>query len=377
MTQISYPWEFTSPGDAGPYSSAQWSNAWKTLFNGALAAQSNVGILPRSGNGLNDALLVEVTSPATNQVRIYPGAALVQGRYYESDATELITIAVNSDPDDRIDRIVLQIIFADQTIRIARLQGTPAAVPVAPTLTQDTITWEIPLAQVEVPSGFLSISTVTDERESSTLPTTMGGTSINSLATPYAKGDLIVALSAHILNILSLGAVEGMRLAIDTDESLGVKWLNTRPSIVSNNSGGAPVTVSDANLIFDTIVVDQAENISSVNGSGYIIPEAGIFKFRGLVSWRHGTAATTGIGQLVLYDNNAAANINDVSGALVSSIGNDIVNALSGGGTAEFPEHVIEFNGTEQLSYKIVTGYGTGVNMRRTKNPIFMLERLK
>lgn len=377
MTEFSYPWEFESPGDAGAYSSTQWARAWRALFHGLLSSSDSEGILVRSGDGLNSPLLVAVTSPTSNQVRVFPGAALVNGRFYESTAQELVTITANSDPNDRIDRIVLRTIFADQTIRIHRLQGTPAASPVAPTLTQDATFWELPLAQILVPSGFLSITTgITDERQVNTLPTSMGGTGIGTLADPYIKGDLLVGLSSHILSVLAVGASQGMRLVVNSSESLGVKWLNTRPSIVSNNTGGAAVTVSDANLIFGTIVVDQASNISSINGSGYIIPVAGTYRFRGLVSWRHATTIATAIGQLVLYNNAAAANILDVSGATVLSLGNDHTNGVTGGGTAEFPDYIITFTGSEQLSYKIVTGFGTGSAMRRTNNPLFILERL-
>lgn len=377
MTEFSYPWDGESPGDAGPYTSAQWAAAWRALFQGALAGQYNTGVIPRTGDGINAPLKVDVTSPATNQVRVYTGSALVAGRFYNSDAIELVTIAANSDPNPRIDRIVLRTIFADQTIRIVRLQGTPAASPSAPTLTQNNVIFDIPLAQVAVPSGFLTISTgVTDERTYPVTPTSQGGTGISSLLNPFVKGDLLLGASAELLSILAIGATDGMRLAVDSSQTLGLKWVNSRPSIVANNSGGANVTIINTNAVFDTIVSDGPGNISSINGSGYVIPVAGTYKIRGSLSWTHSSTVGTAIGQLSLYDNNAAATVTDVTGASVLSNGANLLNGVVGGGTAEIPEHVCTFNGTEQLSFRVISGYSTQTFMRRTKNPILVLERL-
>jgi hypothetical protein len=379
MAEFSYPWEGEDTGDAGPYSSEQWALAWRTLFNGALSDQDNVGVILSSGDGLNSPLLVAETASPSTQVRVYPGSALVNGRFYISDDTELITIPGNGTADDRIDRLVLRNTFADQETRLTLLPGTPAAVPVPPTLVQSGgVFFDIPVAQIFAESGFLSIedTDITDEREPVTISTNKGGTGISSFLDPYIKGDLLAALSAEVLTQLAVGATDGMRLAVDASQAAGVKWVNSRPSLVANNSGGASVAVTTANLIFDTIVSDGPGNISSINGSGYVIPSAGTYKVRGSVSWTHTVGVTTAIGQLVLYDNNAAANVSDVTGAVVLSNGNNLINGVVGGGTAEFPEHICTFVGTEQLSYRIATGFGTNSAMRRTKNPILVLERI-
>lgn len=157
MTEISRPWNGTILGDSGPYSDANWQELYRAIV-GFGAGRSNNGVILMSGTEPNNGLKVEAQSPATTSVNVLRGAALVQGIAYLSDATQAFAIAANASGNPRIDTIILRKSWAAQTVRQAILQGTPAASPVPPTLTQtDGVTWEIPLADIAVANGFVSI----------------------------------------------------------------------------------------------------------------------------------------------------------------------------------------------------------------------------
>lgn len=156
MTEKSRPWAGVSIGDSGPYSDAQWRDAWKNMFGAG--GYANAGPLLGSGTQPNDGLLVQAQSPAANKVNVLAGAALVQGAFYLNDATVALTIAANSSGNPRVDTIILRMDFIAQTVRLAVLQGTPAASPVAATLTQTAgVQWEVPLAYISVANAFSTI----------------------------------------------------------------------------------------------------------------------------------------------------------------------------------------------------------------------------
>ncbi|HID72544.1 TPA: hypothetical protein EYP38_01265 [Candidatus Micrarchaeota archaeon] len=84
---------------------------------------------------------------------------VIHGRLLVTDADETLTIADNTSGNPRIDRIVAECDWAAQTIMLKVVEGTPAASPSPPTLTQNAGTlWQEPLAQVSVADGFTAIS---------------------------------------------------------------------------------------------------------------------------------------------------------------------------------------------------------------------------
>lgn len=160
MTEISLPWQGTAVGDAGAYSHTQWAQAWSAMLHGysAVSAYADRGPIRDTGTPPVHSLFVQPTTPASAAVEILAGAALVDGTFYLNDAAVQLTIAANASGNPRIDIIVLQKNFATQTIRLAVHQGTPAASPVPPSLTQVAgVTWEVPLAHIAVANGFASI----------------------------------------------------------------------------------------------------------------------------------------------------------------------------------------------------------------------------
>lgn len=156
--QTSRPWDGISTGSAGPYSSANWADTW----DGAFARSDgypNAGAFQATGTPPNNGLHVQAQSPAAAAVDVLIGTALVNGRWYINTATVALTIAANASGNPRIDTVILRADYSLQTVVLAVLQGTPAASPTPPSLTQvDLTTWEIPLADVAVANGFVSIA---------------------------------------------------------------------------------------------------------------------------------------------------------------------------------------------------------------------------
>jgi hypothetical protein len=91
-------------------------------------------------------------------VQIAPGFAFVRGHVVQSTASETLVLAsANTSP--RIDRVVLRLDPAANTITLAVKTGTPSSTPEAPPLTlTDTGNYEVLLAEVNVPASALNIS---------------------------------------------------------------------------------------------------------------------------------------------------------------------------------------------------------------------------
>ena len=165
MTQASSSWDGIVLGDAtnAPYSSNEWAHLWAQL-NGVGSLFPNYGVLSGTGDGTYDPLQ-PIASGASN-VDVKVGAALVNGKLYETNAAVTLTVGANVSGNPRIDTVVLRADYVGQTVRPAILQGTPAVSPVRPTLTQNATTWEMPLADVAAANGFATITQadITDRR---------------------------------------------------------------------------------------------------------------------------------------------------------------------------------------------------------------------
>lgn len=158
MAQRSLPWEGITTGDAGAYSDADWQALQRSVIS--LAGFPNAGIVIGSANGSAELVGLDVTadSPASADVIVSPGGALVDGVAYMNDADVTFTIAANSSGNPRIDLIVLRRDATAQTVRLALLQGTPAASPGLPTLTHNSSIYEVPVAEIAVANGFTTIT---------------------------------------------------------------------------------------------------------------------------------------------------------------------------------------------------------------------------
>lgn len=130
------------------------------------------GLLARQmvGDGVFASYLneLEVSADGTDMTTdVATGGAAVSGFAFRSTAIEALTHAAADPANDRIDRVVLRLDFATESIDLAVLTGTPAGSPTAPALTQTFgTTWEISLAQVLINAADSTIDPgdVTDER---------------------------------------------------------------------------------------------------------------------------------------------------------------------------------------------------------------------
>lgn len=157
MTQRSIPWNGTTVGDSGPYADSDWQLLWQNII-GWGGQRANVGPLLGSGTQPNDGLKVQAQSPLAAAVDVLAGAAMAHGIFYLSDATEALTVGANSSGNPRIDTVILRVDYTAQEVRLALLAGTAAATPAPPTLTQSSVLWEIPLADIAVANGFTTIA---------------------------------------------------------------------------------------------------------------------------------------------------------------------------------------------------------------------------
>lgn len=104
------------------------------------------------------------TVTGANAIAINTGGAIVDGKYYYNGASVPKTISSPSAGNNRIDRVVLRCSWADYTVRITVITGTPAPSPVAPAITQTSgTTYDIMLYQAYVTDG--GVVTLTDERQ--------------------------------------------------------------------------------------------------------------------------------------------------------------------------------------------------------------------
>lgn len=151
MAETFFPFE---AGAGAAVAEAQWEKMAKRWLS--------TGVID---GYLNELAVVQRGAGANKSVDVSTGGMWIEGHYYENDAVKNLSIADNVSGSTRIDRIVVRLDRAANTISTVVLQGTPGAG--APALIQtDGGVYEKSLAQVSVANGFASIVTanITDER---------------------------------------------------------------------------------------------------------------------------------------------------------------------------------------------------------------------
>lgn len=123
------------------------------------------GVLANLGDSM---LAVIQATPAAMSVVVGTGDAWIQGAWYQNSAAKTLTVTTAHATLARIDRVVLRLDWAANTIGVVMLDGTAGSGIPTP-LTQNSSTWEISLARVAVAAAATSIVTanITDERYTS------------------------------------------------------------------------------------------------------------------------------------------------------------------------------------------------------------------
>lgn len=185
MAQTSWPFENIDTSET------QYSQLFRNLGEG-----------PVEGHGFE----LEPYADSTGMnVKVKSGQALVRGHYYDSTGTETLTIPVADSVNPRIDRVVLRLDPTANSILLRVLQGTPAASPTPPALTQtDDAIYELPLATVYVVQNATTIAPgdVTDER--TIFSPWTGSVDVGSItgltAVLDTKQDILAAVSTKTIN---------------------------------------------------------------------------------------------------------------------------------------------------------------------------------
>lgn len=123
-------------------------------------------------SGVENELEVVENDPPSMSVKVKAGWSFVYGFWYHNDAVLIKSLGASDPVNPRIDRIILRLDVAENfKISCEVLEGTPAAEPTPPELTQTASIYEISLAQVLVGAGVTSVTNanITDEREYASL----------------------------------------------------------------------------------------------------------------------------------------------------------------------------------------------------------------
>jgi hypothetical protein len=249
MAEFSGFWSSGSTGDQV----AQYTQAHHADMVRVIAGASGPGgVLPVS-QLYND--LAGIIASA-NTFRIASGEAVVDGKWYKNTASiDLNVPSATGAGNTRIDRFVLRVSWPGYTVRITRIQGTNAANPSPPALTQTSgATYDLPLYQVRVNTSG-TLSNVVDERvwaswavvDDATLEKVSqvlrikdnGVTAVkiasSAVTTPKIANDAVEAAKLASSSVetakLATGAVTAAKLAsnaVETDKILNLAVTNAK-----------------------------------------------------------------------------------------------------------------------------------------------------
>lgn len=151
MTEKSYFWQDSTVGDASlaPYDQEEFSEIFRCLLN-----YNNTAAATVISGYLNELATSFVTG---DTIRVASGAAIVDGNFYKSTASEDFNVTRGGAPATQL--IVLQKIWTgggEKTVRLALLA------PGAAVTQTDGTKWEVPIATANVPVA--GAVTFTDSR---------------------------------------------------------------------------------------------------------------------------------------------------------------------------------------------------------------------
>lgn len=224
---------------------------------------------------IENELAVTETDPVSLNVKVDTGWAFVHGFWYHNDSALTKSLGAADPEHSRIDRIVLRLDSTTEfKISCEVKEGTPAASPSPPSLTQTDAIYEISLAQILVEADVTSVSNakITDERS--------------------------FAASKGVVKLIENQTIEGVKTFSD-----GIKT-----DTVGEETSGTGVTVDDV------LIKDKSIKVDTINEN---TANAGV-TFKKLVN----TVVTATDGETVTFDL-AKGNIQQVT------LGGDRTLALS------------------------------------------------
>lgn len=133
---------------------------------------------------------LQVTNPSGLSLSVAAGFAVLRGHGYLTDTAVSLTAPAADVSNPRIDLVTLKLDPSADSIVLGIKQGTAAASPVAPTLTQtDTAVFELALASYRINAGASSLTALTDLRTYAGLELYRWSTASRDL-TPRRVGDI-------------------------------------------------------------------------------------------------------------------------------------------------------------------------------------------
>ncbi|AFU62003.1 hypothetical protein phiHau3_26 [Streptomyces phage phiHau3] len=203
MTITSYPF------DEQPVSEGQFSYLFRELQSTGIADSVNGGGFQVIGDS------------SGMQVKVNPGFALLRGHAVQSTDTEIVAIDAAS-TNVRIDRVVLRLDPAANSITLAVVKGTPGGE--APALTQsDTGVYELPLASVNVGVGVATIAATAVTSERRFIGNTVGGWTTSTRPQSPRTGRLGLNVSTSKWEFWD-----------------GSKWADLAPTVTWSSISGRP-----------------------------------------------------------------------------------------------------------------------------------------
>lgn len=105
---------------------------------------------------------LKVTAGVGLQVAIAAGEVWIQGHHGQWDSGSTLAVGANASGSSRVDYVVARADFVNNDIELDIVAGTPGAG--APSLTESSSVWEIPLATYTVTNGGSAPTSITDAR---------------------------------------------------------------------------------------------------------------------------------------------------------------------------------------------------------------------
>jgi hypothetical protein len=246
--------EYSQNGSPGPFR-IFWDHAGviKNQYSKITgpSAATDIGNLPlvfrAFSNGVIDGVAGELFITATGSsmsVNIAAGAGLVQGVLYDQLIAGVIPIAAAHATLPRIDTIVMEVVppgagdDIEGRSEVVVVQGTAAATPVAPTLTQTTSLWQVPLANVAVGAAVLVIGSdkITDRR-TLVAPAIPAGSITDAMLANDAKSVWVIKKSGVTINTVPINRINFNGAFFDVDVNPDVGFAGKQIDIDFVSSG--------------------------------------------------------------------------------------------------------------------------------------------
>lgn len=249
MAQTSWPFESI---DTTETQFSQWA---RNIGEGVKGSPAGTDLKVTAGTGL--------------VVNVAAGQALIRGHYYSSTASEALTHTTANATNPRIDAVVLELDPTANTVLLKIVAGTPAASPVAPTLTEtDAGVYQELLATVLIPAASLSVSTITDARSfitASRLTPAVSDKSANYTIAATDKNTFIrstgSAITITVNNVLAVGD--------------SVQFIQAGAGQITFAAGPGVTLYSADNLVKTAKQYAQAGIVCGASGAYYLTGQLG------------------------------------------------------------------------------------------------------